>query len=134
MRPSQQALNLLTSIFPDRKEEVLDASSYDSVELEENGLVHSALIYTFIRDSDINYVFVCWIGVKNKRRGNGRRLFVKLLRDYPQDWITLKVKEDNVDARKFYEAVGFVNAGPVNGARGYLLYQRKPRRGVHHGW
>jgi ribosomal protein S18 acetylase RimI-like enzyme len=71
-------------------------------------------VYANLASPHFGYVFGLYTRRDARRRGVARQLMreiATLLRDEGREYVTLSVDTPNEDARAFYEALGFVDAG-----------------------
>jgi ribosomal-protein-alanine N-acetyltransferase len=70
-----------------------------------------------MEDNETAHVMSIAVDKENRRIGIGKRLLGTMLRAYANTGVTrilLEVRESNLDAQKFYSALGFKRLGRLN--------------------
>lgn len=135
MAASQDAIDILCEVFPDRIEDVLDTQSCISYTVyDEDEYPVGAVIYSInvMEKTHLQYIFVHWIGVRYRGIGIGTKLLDYLHQQYPQYWFSLMTEKSNTNAIKFYRKMGYFITGLCKDTPIFWHLQRVPTTGDKH--
>lgn len=132
MAVSQDAIDILCEVFPDKISCVLDTPDCISyVYYDAEGYPAGTAMYgTYIDTDGTPYVFIYWLGVRYRGCGIGTKILTRLHQQYPMHYFCLGVRRNNDYAIKFYHKLGYHCSGKYLDDTEFWHFQREPTTGA----